>query len=682
METPGSAELANWMKEQSDYTRSSLDRIPGRARLLARIHELDQSSSEVYGITIAGGSYFYFRTIPGESVPKVFVRAGRSGAERLLVDPTRFPSEGGGHSEVGWFEPSKDGRYLAYGVAVGGAEWGNLHVIDVDSGKDLSENITRIWAGDGSTVSWLPDNRSFFYLRFPEIKPGQPAQEKQLRSQVHLHGLTLNADGEGDPAVFGFGVDAKIDVPKEAFSSIFVAPGSDYAIANFGTVDVDYGGLYVAPLSTVSGIKTPWKKVAGPSDQINSVAQIAVHGRDLYLLSRKDAPRFKVLHVDLSNPNLTRATVVIAESDFVIEDLAAAKDGLYVQYLSGGISRLHRLAWSETEAKEVSLPFAGAIRLVTAKPDAPGVVMRIRSWTHSNAIYAIDASQGILLDTGWQEPAKVDFSGIESREVNAVSYDGTLVPLTILVRKGAALDGAHPTLIDSYGAYGGFGTAKAYFDPMLMAWLERGGVFAVAHPRGGGEFGESWHRAGMKQTKLNTVFDTIACAQYLVDEHYTTPTKLAVSGASAGGIAVGGAIVWRPDLFAAAIDHSGITDSLRMETTTNGPNNIPEFGSVANKDEFHALYAMSSYVQVRDGTAYPAVLLETGANDPRVEPWIVAKMAARLQIATRGNRPILLRVNFDAGHFGGTTEETERLLADEWSFLLWQFGDQEFQPIK
>jgi prolyl oligopeptidase len=261
-----------------------------------------------------------------------------------------------------------------------------------------------------------------------------------------------------------------------------------------------------------------------------------------------------------------------------------------------------------------------------------------------------------------------------------VGHDGTRIPLSILVRKDVQLDANHPTLIDSYGAYGIFGTSKPYFDPLLLAWLERGGVFAVAHPRGGGEFGEDWHRGGMQQTKLNTVFDTIACAQYLVDHRYTSAGKLALQGASAGGLVVGGAIAWRPDLFAAAIDHAGMSDALRAETGLTGPVNIPEFGTTHAVEGFHALYAMSPYQHLRDGVAYPAVLLETGVNDPRVEAWQMAKMTARLQAASSSGRPVLLRVDFDTGHFAGTTEQTEQLLADEWSFLLWQFGDPKFQP--
>lgn len=678
MEANDNAEIKEWMKAQTDYTRATLDRIPGRAVLLKRIHELDQSTSEVFGITPIGKRYFYFRTVPGEAVPKIFVRDGLKGRERLLIDPTRMKLAAG-HAEVGWFEPSKDGKYLAYGVAPGGAEWGEMQIVSVDSGKPLNDRVTRIWAGEGSTASWLPDNRSLTYLRFPELKAGQSPQEKQLRPVVYVHALGRNLNGDGDPAIFGFGVNPAIPVPAEATSVVSFSPGSDYAIAGYTTVGIDYDGLYVAPLSALSGPATPWRKLADIADLVSSIARLGIHGNDLYLVSHKDASRYQVLHVDLAMADLAQATVVVPQSTSVIEDIGAAADGLYIQDLNAGINELRRLDYEVgSEAKPVALPFLGAIRYTATSPTVRGAVIRIRSWNHSNDIFYVDA--GSMSNTGWQAPAAVDFSGIEAREVMAVSYDGTRVPLSIVIKKGAALDGSHPALLDSYGAYGTIGTAKPYFDPVSFGWLERGGVIAIAHPRGGGEFGEEWHLGGMKQTKLNTAFDTIACAEYLIEQKYTSSAKLAISGASAGGITVGGAINWRPELFAAAIDHAGVTDTLRFETTANGPSNIPEFGSVTTEEGFHALHAMSAYANVRDGRAYPAVLLEAGFNDPRVVSWVIGKMAARLQAATSSGKPVLLRVDFDTGHFGGAQDQTEALIADEWSFLLWQFGDAEFQP--
>jgi prolyl oligopeptidase len=285
-----------------------------------------------------------------------------------------------------------------------------------------------------------------------------------------------------------------------------------------------------------------------------------------------------------------------------------------------------------------------------------------------------------MADSGLIPPSKTDRSAFEVTEAFATSYDGTRIPLSIISKKGLPLDGARPTILEGYGSYGASFT-PFYFGPSWVAWLERGGVAAIAHVRGGGEYGEAWHVAGQKATKMNTVWDFIACAQYLVDQHYTSPRTLAGHGVSAGGITIGRAFTSRPDSFGVAIDEVGDSDSLRAETTPNGPPNVPEFGSVKVEAEFHELYAMDSYVHVHDGVAYPAIIFVTGAHDPRVAPWNMTKMAARVQAATSSGRPVLLRIDYDAGHgMGSTKSQLAELTADEWSFALWQFGDPEFQP--
>jgi prolyl oligopeptidase len=251
--------------------------------------------------------------------------------------------------------------------------------------------------------------------------------------------------------------------------------------------------------------------------------------------------------------------------------------------------------------------------------------------------------------------------------------------LSIIHRRGLKLDGSNPVLLRGYGAYGI--SADPGFSPGLMAWYEQGGVYAVAHVRGGGEYGEDWYKGGYQQTKPNTWRDFIACAEYLVQNKYTSPGRLAGSGGSAGGILIGRAITERPDLFGAAIIHVGCLDTLRLETTPNGVPNIPEFGSVKTADGFKALYEMSACAHVQSGTKYPAVMLATGINDPRVEPWQSAKMTARLQAATASGKPVLLRVDYQAGHgVGSTKKQSEELTADVWSFLLWQLGAPGFQP--
>lgn len=680
MEAQNNDELKRWLEAQAHHTNAVLERIPARKDLLARIHALDQSTSDVFGIVEAGHRYFYFVADPKRPVAQIWYRDRIDSPAKLLFDPATL-SGPTGHAEVGWFAPSRDGKYLAVAVALGGAEAdGHLRVIEVAHARMMKEDLPRVWAGfDGVSTSWLPDNRTFTYTQFPKLATGQGKEEQLMRSRALLHTLGQNPDGAGDRPLFGFGVDPALDIPKEYANVVAIPPASDCAIATNSTVDVDLPGVFIAPLTALSSERIQWIRLAGPEDQIESNPSLQVHDDDLYLVTRRDAPRFRVLRVHLSHPDLKQAEVVVPESERVIENIGAAADGLYVLDLDGGLSRLRRLQWGQSKPEEVRLPFTGAIRTVTTHAAEPGAILRMRSRTHPNLILQVDATTRTTNDTGWQAPAKVDFSGVDEREVMVVGNDGTRVPLSILIAKSASLDGTRPTLLDSYGSYGD--VAKPYFDPMLLAWLERGGVFAVAHPRGGGEFGEEWHRGGKQQTKLNTVFDTIACAQYLVDQRYTNPSKLALQGASAGGLVVGGAIEWRPDLFGAAIDHDGMSDALRTEVEPTGPINVPEFGSTHTLAGFHGLYAMSPYHHVRDGVAYPAVFLETGVNDPRVEPWQMAKMTARLQKASSSGRPVLLRVDFDTGHFGGTTEQTERLLADEWTFLLWQFGDPRFQPL-
>ena len=303
------------------------------------------------------------------------------------------------------------------------------------------------------------------------------------------------------------------------------------------------------------------------------------------------------------------------------------------------------------------------------------------SWTKAPGIYVYNPETNQVTNTGLQPAGPYgNPTNIESIEVKVRSDDGTMVPLSVIYPKDMKLDGSNPAWLSGYGAYGV--SSSPFFGPLFLAWYEQGGIYAECHVRGGGEYGEAWHQAGKEATKPNTWKDFIACGQYLIQHKYTSAARLAGSGMSAGGIMIGRAITSRPDLFAAAIDSSGLSDMLRFETTANGVPNIPEFGSVKTKAGFESLYTMSAYAHVKDNMPYPAVLLTTGANDPRVDPWQMAKMTARLQAATSSGKPVLLRVNYQGGHdsMGGTETELREKLADVCSFLLWQFGFPEFQP--
>jgi prolyl oligopeptidase len=470
-----------------------------------------------------------------------------------------------------------------------------------------------------------------------------------------------------------------IDVDPSLIASVDLQPGSRYALGVLNGSVTQNSAYYIAPVTAIGKSNREWGKIADLSDEVTG---IAVHDDDLYLLTYKGASRFKVLRTDARHPDISSAETVVPPSQALITAIRPAKDGLYVQMLDGGIGRLLRLPYgSKAKPETVPLPFQGSV-FVDTDPRLEGALLFGSSWTTAFKVYSYDPATKKVIDTGIQPRGPYDSpDNLESVEVKAAATDGTLIPLSIVYRKGIKMDGANPVLLDGYGGYGV--TIEPYFEPVSLAWFEKGGILAFCHARGGGEYGEEWHLAGKGPTKPNTWRDFIACGRYLIDHKYTSPAHLAGKGTSAGGILIGRAITERPDLFAAAIDNVGVSDTLRFELTQNGQTNIPELGTVNKEEDFKSLYTMSAYAHVEHGTRYPAVLFETGMNDPRVDPWQMGKMAARMQAATTSGKPVLLRVDFAGGHggMGGTQKQHHEVMADEWSFLLWQLGVPEFQPV-
>jgi prolyl oligopeptidase len=358
--------------------------------------------------------------------------------------------------------------------------------------------------------------------------------------------------------------------------------------------------------------------------------------------------------------------------------MTVASDALYVTELDNGINHITRVPF-DGQPQRIDLPFDGSTEVYSGDPRVPGIIFTMDSWTKGPRIIEFDPQAGKTNPTNLRQPGPYDnLDELVSEEVEAPSYDGTDIPLSLMHKRGIKLDGSNPTILWAYGAYGI--TEDAGFSSASLPWLERGGVYAVAHVRGGGERGEDWHLAGYKLTKPNTWRDVIACAEYLIDKKYTSSPKLGIMGGSAGGITVGRALTERPDLFAAAIPLVGCLNTLRAEFSPNGPPNIPEFGSVKTQEGFEDLYTMDAYHHIRDGVAYPATLITTGMNDPRVATWIPTKFAARLQPATSSGKPVLLRVDYQGGHgIGASKQQLMEEYADEYAFFLWQFGESGFQ---
>jgi len=680
-------DVRDWFTAQNAYARAFLDALPGRDALRARIASLASTDARVRNAQWGGEQLFYEKRGARDDRFQLFVRTGVDGPDRLLVDPARYDAEGQ-PAAINFYIPSPNGKRVAFGVSLGGNEDATLRVIDVATGREIGSAVPRMDIGD--PVSWRIDSGALYYTQLNALQPGQDAVEKYRSARAYMRDF----GGGADRPVFGRGLDEAIMLDPDDVVRVrsFL---SSYAIAS-----VQHGNdaeltLYAAPLAQLGLPHVPWRRVARFED---GVTGFDVRGEWIYLQTNAGAPRYRVVRWSLADArplSLASAEVLVPESARVITGLSVARDALYVQSMDGGYDRLQRLEFNVklpaarkaaasamralpktagiARATDVALPFEGTIEERVVDPMRAGALLRLAGWTQSPTFFAVDPKTGRLTKLGLQPPSAVDFGGITSTRIVVRSADGTDVPVSIVYPKDVRRDGQAPLLLDAYGAYGI--SQQPSFSPTILAWLERGGVFAVAHVRGGGEFGKAWHDAGRLASKPNTWLDLIAAAEGLVRERWTSPAHLAIMGGSAGGIAVGGALVARPDLFRAAVSHVGVHDLLRYETTANGPSNVPEFGSIATEAGFRMLNAMSSYHQVKDGVAYPAMLLTTGFNDPRVDSWEPGKMAARLQAVNGApggsGQPVLLRVDFSGGHgIGATKAQSVDLWADTFAFLL------------
>ena len=692
LEDKTAPEVVQWMKAQDQHARDLLARIPGRAGLVERLLRYDAAvSARVVGVTRETGDlWLYQRRGADENQFKLYQRRGLSGAERLLVDPEALEKLTGKPHAINYFRAAPGGRKLAYGLSAQGSEEAQLHVMDSRTRKPLAGPISRANYGG---VSWAGDGRRLLFNRLQAMAPGMPETDKFQRSQVLLWDTAQPI--ERARPVFGIGTPGVEVGPAEAPFASFTTDGR-WVLGYVVNGTQSEFGLYVARANTVLAGQPQWRKLFGPEA---AVVGAVYHDNTLYLRSHLGASRYKLLRLDLRQPSMAQATLLVPAGDQVITSLAAASDGLYVEMRDGNVKRLYKHPYkhpythstqrgSQRAARlaEIALPLAGSFNLSddesgisAADPRLPGLVLDLQSWTRARQIYVIDAG-GRVRNSGLQPAGAFDAPGdIVATEVSVKSHDGALVPMSIIHRKGLALDGRNPVLLTGYASYGT--TEEPYFSTGRLAFIEAGGVVAVANPRGSSVYGQDWYRAGFQATKPNTWKDFIACAEWLIAQRYTAPDKLGILGGSAGGILVGMAMVERPDLFASVVSSVGALDMLRAELTPNGVPNIPEFGSRATEAGFRALLAMSTYHQIRDGARCPAVLLTHGVNDPRVEVWMSTKTGARLQAASSSGKPVLLRLDWDAGHgIGNTKRQQIEERADIYAFMLWQAGVAGYQP--
>ena len=671
-------EVLAWLRAQDAYTRRVLAAIPGRDHLLARFRELDDSAAahvtDVH--RLPADVFIYQKRSAGEQRSKLYMRRTLNGPEKLLIDPANVrlaPGLAGkGENVLLYSRPSNNGKYVAFGVAPGGSEDdAELHVVDTASCGETGD----VLPGAPLYVNWMPDNNSFVFVGTQQSAVGTAKTQMHsgLRSYLHVLGTRTNRE----LPVFGAGVNPSIVIDPMYVSAVASEPGSPYAVGAIFSGDHRIA-IYTAPVESFGSAQIPWRKI---TDFTDCVQDFSLRGDDLYFRTCNDAPRFKIVRANAANGVFATSEVVVPAGNSVLEGMAAAADALYVRAMDGGAGRLLRVPYgSQAKAEEVKLPVLGNLNSLISDVRVSGVLFGLSAWTQASRYYSFDPDKPHVAETKLQPVGPHDTPpDLRVERVNVPSHDGVLIPLTIVHKSDIQLDGSNPTHLAGYGAYGN--SQDPGFSPWELAWYENGAIEATCHVRGGGEYGEEWHLAGKGATKPNTWKDFIACAEYLIAKGFTSPKHLSGYGGSAGGILLGRAITERPDLFGSAILQVPCSDMVRQETTSNGVPNIPEFGTTKTEAGFKALYEMSPFHHVKDGAPYPAVLVTTGINDPRVDAWQPAKMAARLQAATSSGKPVLLRIDWHGGHgFGDTEEQFQTEIGDIMSFDLWQLGAPGFQP--
>jgi len=649
LEDGNSPETQQWVSEQLAYTRGILDKLPGREQWQERLQQLLEIGT-LGEAQVGGDYYFHIRRDGKQNQPVLYVRKGVEGKDEVLVDVNPLSKDG--TLALDWWYPAHDGKYVAYGTSEAGSEMSTLRVIETATRKLLPDTITRTRA---ASIAWKPDDSGFYYTRYP--KPGEVAAGQEMYNR-HVFYHALGSDPANDPLIFGEGL------PPQDWPNVDLSNDGRWLC-----IMVEQGWskseVYVKDLHS----NTPPLRITGGKEFLYSARP---YNGDLYILTNEDGPRYHVFKTPVVTPTHEHWREIISQSDAILTSLHIIGDQLFAGYELNAHSQLKRFTLEGKPLGEISLPTLGTISSIGGEYDSTSAFYLFSSFTTPATIYRFDIPQSHT--TLWDSvQSGIDPDRYDTTQVWYTSKDGTRIPMFIVMRKGLKLTGHNPTLLTGYGGFNVSLTPE--FNKALFPWLDRDGVFAVANLRGGSEFGEDWHRAGMLDKKQNVFDDFIAAAEYLQKEGYTDREHLAIRGGSNGGLLVGVALTQRPDLFRAVVCQVPLLDMLRYQNFQIAKLWVPEYGSSDDPKQFQWLYAYSPYQHVKSGTSYPAVLFLTAESDTRVDPMHAKKMTAELQADNGGPNPMLLRIETKAGHGAGKPISK---LVDEWtdiySFLFWQLG--------
>ena len=669
LENPADPAVKAWSDEQNARTRAYLDAVPGRADIAAKLSRLIKAASPAYADLSAHGSRIFALYVdPAVQQPALvtFAASADPATRKPLIDPNTMDKAG--HTAIDWFVPSHDGTKVAVSLSLNGSEDGTLHVYDVATGKELGTPIDRVqYPTGGGSLAWAADSSGFWYTRYPGTEV--PEGERHFNMSVYWHklGQPLSADK--------LVLSAKDGLPRTGEVFLDNRNGSVNALA---LVQLGDGGQWQGYVLRPG---KPALQVIKYEDRVIAGA-IAKDGT-LYGLSRKDAPMGKVQK--LAAPytgGFAKAPVIIApRKDAAITDggefgspLAVAGQHLFVTRIAGGPLEVSIYDLNGGHVAKLPLPPVSATAEIDPLPSGD-VLYNVLTFTRPAYFDRWNAKTGKSSPTKLAVTSPINFDDVTVSRIFATSKDGTQVPLNVIAKKGIKLDGSNPVLLYGYGGYG-VNMTPSFLGAFRRTWIDAGGVYVLANIRGGGEYGDEWHRNGNLTKKQNVFDDFAAAGETLIAKGYTSHDKLALMGGSNGGLLMGATLTQHPDLARAVVSAVGIYDMIRVELDPNGAFNITEFGTVKDPDQFRALYAYSPYHHVVPGTRYPAVLMQTGANDGRVNPLHSRKFTAALQAAQADPaRPILLRTSESSGHGRGSSLD-ERIgeYTDQLMFLFDQLG--------
>jgi prolyl oligopeptidase len=651
LENAASPEVRAWVDKQNAFSRSILDQLPDRRAIHARLSRLLDIS--VLGTPQpAGGHYFYTRRDGKQNQPILYVRDGVGGKDRALVDPNAEAADG--TVALDWWYPSLDGSLVAYGLSKNGSEQSTLHICRTATGERLKDTIERTRY---CSLAWLPDASGFYYTRYP-AKGSVPAGEENYHHHVYFH--QLGSDSGNDQKVFGEGR------PAEDMPSVQLSPDGRWLVV---TEHQGWAKSEIYYKDRERGHSADWHTLV---EKVAAIFEPIVCNDHILIRTNEKAPRYKLYQVDPHQPARDHWHEILPEGEEVLESVASVGDHLVTISMHDASSRLKVLDAHGKVTKQIELPTLGTVAAIGSQWNGREFFYGFQSFTVPQTIYRVDL--GNLQGKLWRKvDVDIDFSSYQVEQVRYPSKDGTSITMFLARKKGIERDGRNPTLL--YG-YGGFNISLTpSFNASRFLFLEKGGLLAIPNLRGGGEYGEAWHEAGMMAKKQNVFDDFLSAAEWLIQERYTSTAHLAIQGGSNGGLLVGAALTQRPDLFKAVVCQVPLLDMLRYHKFLIARLWIPEYGSADNASQFKWLAAYSPYHHVQSGTAYPAVLLETAESDSRVDALHARKMAARLQAANASEGPILLRLETKAGHGQGKPRaKVLDELTDTWSFIFWQLG--------